>query len=53
MIVIAHAGHWLVQVLYAVPLLIMVGFLLVGRFRQQREMKRTGGAPPKPPDDSA
>jgi hypothetical protein len=29
----AHAGHWLVDLLYAAPLLIMVGVLVVARMR--------------------
>ena len=49
MIVLAHSGHWLVQVLYAVPLIVMAVVLLVGRFRQHRDSKR----PPSPPDDAA
>jgi hypothetical protein len=32
----AHAGHVLVDMLYAVPLLIMVGLLVVGRMREKR-----------------
>ena len=36
MIPLAHAGHVVVDVLYAVPLLIMFGLLLVGRLRERR-----------------
>ena len=32
----AHAGHVLVDLLYALPLFIMVGLLLVGRLREKR-----------------
>ena len=32
----AHAGHVLVDLLYALPLFIMVGLLLVGRLRERR-----------------
>jgi hypothetical protein len=35
-IVLAHAGHVLVDMLYALPLVIMVGVLLVGRMREKR-----------------
>jgi hypothetical protein len=35
-IVLAHAGHVLVDMLYALPLVIMVGLLLVGRMREKR-----------------
>jgi hypothetical protein len=39
-IVVAHAGHVLVDMLYAVPLLLMVGLLLVGKLRERRHRKR-------------
>jgi hypothetical protein len=40
--VFAHAGHVLVDLLYALPLVIMVGLLLVGRLRERRARgKRT------------
>jgi hypothetical protein len=45
-IVFAHAGHWLVQLLYALPLVVMFGFLAAGRIRQRREeraSKRNNG----------
>ena len=32
----AHAGHVLVDLLYAVPLLIMFALLLVGKLRERR-----------------
>ena len=36
MIVFGHAGHWLVDMLYALPLVIMIGLLLIGRMREKR-----------------
>jgi hypothetical protein len=33
---LAHVGHWLVDLLYAAPLLVMVAVLLVGRLRERR-----------------
>ena len=36
MTVYAHAGHVLVDMLYAVPLVIMVGLLVIGRMREKR-----------------
>ena len=36
MTLFAHAGHVLVDLLYALPLFIMVGLLLVGRYRERR-----------------
>jgi hypothetical protein len=37
--VFAHAGHVLVDLLYAVPLLVMIGLLLVGKLRERRNRK--------------
>ena len=39
MTLFAHAGHVLLDLLYAVPLLVMVGLLLVGRLRERRNRK--------------
>jgi hypothetical protein len=36
MTVFAHAGHVIVDMLYALPLFIMVGILLIGRYRERR-----------------
>jgi hypothetical protein len=35
-IVVAHAGHVLVDMLYALPLVVMVGLLLIGKMRERR-----------------
>jgi hypothetical protein len=40
MSLIAHAGHVIVDLLYALPLFIMVGVLLVGRLRERRARGR-------------
>jgi hypothetical protein len=32
----AHAGHVIVDMLYALPLVVMVGLLLVGKMREKR-----------------
>ena len=37
MIVLAHAGHVLVDLLYALPLVVMVGLLLIGKMRERRQ----------------
>jgi hypothetical protein len=37
MLVFAHAGHWLVQLIYLVPLAVLVGVILAGRRRDRRE----------------
>ncbi len=34
---LAHVGHWLVDLLYAAPLLVMVGVLMVARLRDRRD----------------
>ena len=36
MILFAHAGHVIVDMLYALPLVIMIGLLVVGRMREKR-----------------
>ena len=46
----AHAGHWLAQLAYLAPLILLVGMLLIGRMRERRERRATGDAPaPLPP----
>jgi hypothetical protein len=44
---IAHAGHWLPQLLYLAPVLVMVGAVGLGKLREKRnrnesESKRRG-----------
>jgi hypothetical protein len=41
MSLLAHAGHVLVDLLYALPLFIMVAVLLLGRLRERRARRRT------------
>lgn len=45
MIVIAHAGHWLVQVAYLAPLAVLVWILVVNQLRERRERRRPPAAP--------
>jgi hypothetical protein len=33
---LAHAGHWLVQLIYLVPLAVLVGIVVMGRLRERR-----------------
>jgi hypothetical protein len=40
MTLFAHAGHVLVDMLYALPLLVMVGLLLVGKMREKRDRRK-------------
>jgi hypothetical protein len=35
-IVIAHAGHWIGQLLYLAPVLVMVGAVGLGKLRERR-----------------
>jgi|RhiMethySRZTD1v2_1073278.scaffolds.fasta_scaffold1400950_2 hypothetical protein len=37
MLVFAHAGHWLPQLIYLVPLLVLIGVIMTGRIRDRRE----------------
>jgi hypothetical protein len=39
MLVLAHAGHWLVQLIYLVPLAVLVGVIVAGRIRDRREAR--------------
>jgi ABC-type proline/glycine betaine transport system permease subunit len=54
---IAHAGHWLVNVLYIVPLLVVVAMLGISSVRDRRaEAAEAAGASPAsdpPVDESA
>jgi len=54
MIVVAHVGHWAVQVIYVAPLLVMVGVVLVGRIRERRRAshsKTTSDSQVAPPSE--
>ena len=39
---VAHAGHWALWILYAVPVLIVVGSIIVSLIRQRRETAADG-----------
>jgi cytochrome c oxidase assembly factor CtaG len=39
MLVVAHAGHWLAQLLYAVPLVVLLGAILAAKMRERREAR--------------
>jgi hypothetical protein len=43
MIVLAHAGHWLPQLLYLLPVVVLVGAIVVGRLRDRRAGGPAGG----------
>jgi hypothetical protein len=38
-LVLAHAGHWLVQLIYLVPLAVLVGVIVAGKLRERRERR--------------
>ena len=35
----AHAGHWLAQVAYLAPLVLLVALLVAGRLRERRDRR--------------
>jgi len=35
--VLAHAGHWLAQLLYLAPLVVLIVAIVVGRVRERRD----------------
>ena len=37
MLLLAVAGHWLPQLIYLVPLFVLVGVIVAGRVRDRRE----------------
>jgi hypothetical protein len=45
----AHAGHWLVQLIYLVPLVVLVGVIVTGRIRDRRDARGEGGPPESAP----
>ena len=49
---IAHAGHWIANLLYLVQLLVVIAMLGVSSMRDRRAEAAEGGAPaPDTPDD--
>ena len=55
MTVLAHAGHWLFQVVYLAPLVALVVILIVNQVRERRARRIAPpeGDPPAPPSASA
>ena len=43
--IVAHAGHWLIWILYAVPVLIVLGSIILSMVRQRREEDDGEGEP--------
>jgi hypothetical protein len=48
MIVFAHAGHIIVDLLYAAPLLVMIVLLVIGKMRERRNQRSGGLSGPGP-----
>jgi hypothetical protein len=46
--VVAHAGHWLVNILYALPVIVVAVSIVVSVMRQRRE-EREGDQEVQPP----
>jgi hypothetical protein len=40
---LAHAGHWLAQIAYLAPLVVLVALLVIGKLRARRERRRNPG----------
>ncbi len=47
MTTLAHAGHWLADMLYVLPLLVMVALVVAGRLRERRAARRSRGRTPQ------
>ncbi|MEJ7797873.1 MAG: hypothetical protein WKF42_05175 [Solirubrobacteraceae bacterium] len=45
---LAHTGHWLVNVLYLVPLLVVIGMLAVSTLRDRRAAAAESAERPVP-----
>ncbi len=45
---VAHVGHWLVDVLYAAPVLVVVGWITARALLEQRRARRAASAGPRP-----
>ncbi len=48
----AHPGHWLAELLYVAPVLIIGGWIGIRSLLDKREERRTGADPAQPDQDS-
>jgi len=46
-ITLAHVGHWLVDMLYVLPLLVMAALVVAGRLRERRAARQRRGRAPE------
>jgi len=49
-LVVAHAGHWAVQLIYLFPLAVLVGVIVAGRRRDRREAAAAANDEVREPD---
>jgi len=47
-VVLAHAGHWLAELLYLLPVFVVVGWLSGRALLEQRRSRRQASAGPVP-----
>ena len=40
---LAHAGHWLAQIAYLAPLVVLDAMLVAGKLRSRRQRRRNEG----------
>ena len=40
---LAHGGHWLAQIAYLAPIVLLIGLLVAGKLRERRERRRGPG----------
>jgi hypothetical protein len=50
MVLLAHAGHWAIQALYVLPLLVFFVILVRTKLRERRERGAVGPEPLAGPD---
>jgi hypothetical protein len=50
-IVLAHAGHWAVDFLYAMPVIVLVGLLVRDRIKHRGEEEEDPEGEPQPDQD--
>ena len=51
MILLAHAGHWLVNLVYLMPVIVVVGAAVVVAIRERRSPERARDEPAKGDDE--
>jgi hypothetical protein len=51
MLVLAHAGHWLVQLIYLAPLGVLVVIIAVSKARERKEARGAAARDPERPPE--